>query len=90
MEGFYLNLVNSAIDDTELKKLGQALSDSDIKTAFEVSHSLKGVYGNLGLTPLYKPISEMTELLRSGTQADCDRLYSILMQSFSELKKAAE
>ena len=32
--------------------------------AFEIAHSLKGVYGNLSLTPLYEPMCELTELLK--------------------------
>ena len=38
--------------------------------AFESAHALKGMYSNLSLTPLTAPISEMTELLRAGTDTD--------------------
>ena len=37
---------------------------------------LQDLYANLSLTPLTKPVSEMTELLRSRTDTD----YSALME----------
>ena len=40
------------------------------KEAFEAAHSLKGVLGNLSLTPLYDKVCEITELLRAGEDAD--------------------
>ena len=42
----------------------------DLDAAFEAAHALKGVLGNLGLTPLYEPVAEMTECLRSKTDKD--------------------
>ena len=44
----------------------------DKAAAFEMAHALKGVLGNLALTPIYKPLSEMTELLRAGKDPDAD------------------
>ena len=42
-----------------------------VQDAFEAAHALKGVLGNLALTPIYDPVSEMTELLRArNTTAD--------------------
>lgn len=90
MEDFYLDLVNSSIDDTQLVQLGKAISAKELDSAFETAHSLKGVYGNLSLTPLYKPMSELTELLRSKTAADYDTLYNEIMRQFEKLKALAE
>ena len=69
-EAFYLRLVNMALDDAGFTKLAAALERGDKKEAFEAAHSLKGVLGNLALTPLYEQVSEMTELLRAGKDAD--------------------
>lgn len=50
-EGSYLSLVSSAAEDGALQALGDALKKGDIREAFENAHMLKGVLGNLGLTP---------------------------------------
>lgn len=77
---FYLMLVNKAIDNTMLSELEQQIHDNDLSSAFETAHALKGIYANLSLTPLTDPISDITELLRNGTNTD----YSFLM---NEAKK---
>lgn len=75
-EAFYLRLVNMALDDAGFGKLADAIERDDKKAAFEAAHALKGVLGNLSLTPLYEKTSEMTELLRAGKDAD----YALLLQ----------
>ena len=69
-EAFYLRLVNMALDDPGFEKLAAAVESGDKKAAFEAAHALKGVLGNLALTPLFEVTSEMTELLRAGADAD--------------------
>lgn len=73
---FYLMLVGKATEDQKLAQLSAQLQQKDYAAAFETAHSLKGMFSNLSLTPLTKPISEMTELLRRGTDTD----YSALME----------
>ena len=87
MEDFYLGLVQSVLDDTKLTELQKAIDDGNLDTAFELAHALKGVYANLSLTPLYEPVSQMTELLRNRAQAD----YSpFLEQARSQMKILTE
>ena len=43
---------------------------ADLDAAFEAAHALKGVTGNLALTPIYEPVQVVTELLRSRTETD--------------------
>ncbi len=69
-EMFYLRLVGMGLKDGGFEKLDAAISAGDLDAAFEAAHALKGVLGNLALTPLYGPVSEMTELLRTKTQTD--------------------
>ena len=80
-EGFFLDLVNRAVNDFEkFDLLEAALREGDLDTAFEYAHALKGLTGNLSLTPLYEPLCEMTELLRSRTQMDYSALISVIME----------
>ncbi len=71
MKDFYLRLVNMELSDENFEKLDRALADRNMAEAFEAAHALKGALGNLSLTPIYRPISEITERLR-GAQGPVD------------------
>ena len=83
-ESFYLRMVRMALDDGSFGRLEQAVQARDKKAAFEAAHAMKGVMGNLSLTPLFRPVSEMTERLRAGEDADYQ---SDLDQILSEREK---
>lgn len=69
-EEFYLRMVDTVKKEDGFDKLRDAIGANDLKAAFEAAHALKGVLGNLSLTPLFEPMNEITELLRSETQMD--------------------
>ena len=69
-EAFYLKLVARVPGDSNFNLLSQSIARGDKKAAFEAAHALKGIMANLGITPLYEPISGLTELLRAGLDAD--------------------
>ncbi len=79
-EAFYLRLVNMALDDPGYDKLKSAIEGAEFKKAFETAHALKGSLGNLALTPIYAPVAELTELLRSGQDAGCKELLDRILQ----------
>ena len=85
-ESFYLMLIGKALADNRLEKLEEQLSNKDLDGAFESAHALKGMYANLSLTPLSKPIIEMTELLRSRTEMDYSSLLDEVKTQFTKLK----
>ena len=63
-EQFYFRLIGKAMSDNSFEKLKTAVETGDLDTAFELAHALKGVLGNLSLTPIYEPVSKLTEMLR--------------------------
>lgn len=69
-EQLYLTLVNRFLDQNTFPDLKAAIQDHDLEKAFHIAHSLKGVIGNLSLSPLYDVIYQMTELLRNRTEID--------------------
>ncbi len=69
-EAFYLRLVGMVNKNDYLSGLEKAVAEGDLKAGFEAAHALKGVLANLALTPALTPVSELTELLRAGTQMD--------------------
>ncbi len=85
MEDFYIGLVENALADNRLPLLEQQIGDSELDKAFETAHALKGMYANLSLTPLIKPVSEMTELLRSRTNTDYSALLAEAKEQFEAL-----
>ena len=80
-EDFYLKLVNMALEDGSFERLKDAVRNGDIDTAFEAAHSLKGVLGNLALTPIYDPAVEITELLRAKTDMDYEPLVQKILDA---------
>ena len=69
-EAFYLRLVGKAIGDPDFENLGEAVARGDLDSAFQMAHKLKGTTANLALTPICRPVTEMTELLRDRTETD--------------------
>ena len=73
-EEFYLDLIPEALERGRYEELKKLLDENNIPAAFEAAHALKGVLGNLALTPIYEPASEMTEMLRAGKEMDYTEL----------------
>lgn len=69
-EAFYLRLTRTAAGDPGFEKLKSALDAGDMKAAFEAAHGLKGILGNLSLTPMFDLASAMTEDLRTQREKD--------------------
>ena len=74
-EVFFFKMISMAISNEYFETLDKALNEGDLNTAFEAAHALKGVIGNLALAPIYIPLSEMTELLRTRKPADYTSMY---------------
>ena len=79
MEDFYMEMIELGLSDERFEALGQALEAGDLDNSFEHVHALKGVIGNLALTPLYETICEITEHLRAREQMDYKPLYDKLI-----------
>ena len=85
-EAFYLKMVDMGMADERFDSLGGILESGDYDQAFEVCHALKGVVGNLALTPIYTPMSELTELLRAKQKGDYAGLYAEIKKQKDKLK----
>ena len=85
-EDFYLMLVNKALDVNKMSELESQLNEKDYDSAFESAHTLKGMFANLSLTPLTRPVGEMTELLRSKTDTDYSALMTEAKLQFDKLR----
>ena len=89
-EAFYFRMIGILLGDSGFAELENAIAANDLKAGFEAAHKLKGVAANLSLTPLYDAVSEITELLRAGTQTDYAPYLAAIAQKKAELEKICE
>jgi len=89
-EDFYISLVSSVLNDDRLDQLEKAIRENDLDKAFETAHSLKGMYGNISITPVFEPVNEMTELLRQRTQTDYSPLFREAKAQYKKLVEISE
>ena len=89
-EAFYLKMVQKLTEDDTYQRLQEALEAKDLDGAFEAAHALKGVHANLAMTPIFQPLHEMTELLRSRADMDYTELLEQILTKKEELKKLCE
>ena len=86
-ESFYLRLVKMIPRDPHFQCLYDALEVGNLTAAFEAAHALKGSTGNLALTPIFAPVSEITELLRARAQTDYTPLIEAIRDGQNRLQK---
>lgn len=72
-EALFLKFLLKFKDDTNYSGLIESLDQENYEEAFKYAHTLKGVSANLGLDPICRPVSELTELLRGKTAAEIDQ-----------------
>ncbi|MEG0780829.1 MAG: Hpt domain-containing protein [Oscillospiraceae bacterium] len=65
-EALYSDCLQLFLRDEGFTALPEAIAHRDYSAAFESAHTLKGVAGNLGLTPLFVAICDIVEPLRRG------------------------
>lgn len=84
-KAMYLRLLDMLFQDDTMRQLGAALEAGNLREAFDAAHTLKGVVGNMGLTPLSRAISAIVEPLRIGEQrTDYPALYQAIQVEFQK------
>ena len=86
-EDFYLRLVKKVPDDQNFDKLYKAVESGDLEGGFDAAHALKGVLSNLALTPVLKPVEEITELLRGKQEMDYGALIEQIKDAHGKLRE---
>ncbi|MBP5639630.1 MAG: Hpt domain-containing protein [Victivallales bacterium] len=65
-EAFYEKILRMLPAKCNLDAVSDACAAGNVEQAFNLSHDLKGMYGNAGLTPLFRACSDIVEKLRAG------------------------
>ena len=82
-EAMYVKFLDMLFKDDNLDKLGTALGQQDYEAAFAAAHTLKGVVGNMGLTPLFNAVCAIVESLRKReVPEDYNGLYQMIQTGF--------
>lgn len=85
-EDLYYTCFAAFLEDECFLLLKHTVEDKEYQKAFEYAHTLKGISGNLGLTPIYLSISKMVEALRINDYDRIDFLYKELMDQYLQLQ----
>ena len=81
-EDLYCSCLEIFAKDENFYRLKEHIAAGEYEKAFDAAHTLKGVSGNLGLTPLYHAIINILEPLRSKDYSNLDSLYEGVMENF--------
>ncbi len=86
-EELYLTCLETVITDEAFDKLGTALTERQEQEAFDSAHTLKGVFANLGLTPMFEIVVDIVEPLRNGKCEGLQDDYRKLLDANQYLKQ---
>lgn len=75
----YEKMLKKLPDSMKGKQVMEAIEAGNIETAIEIAHTMKGVLGNLSITPLYEAYTKIVALLRQNDEEEAKR---ILKDSF--------
>ena len=90
-QDLYVKFLGKFLQDTSFKGLKESIEKEQYPEAFEYAHSMKGVCGNLSLSPITGQVSEMTEILRNKETLDGDEkqriqeLLTVLTKSYEDV-----
>lgn len=71
-DAIYQKFLGKFPNDPNYENLGTNIESGNYEEAYKCAHALKGVVGNLGLTPIYEAVSTLVEELRNKANADVD------------------
>lgn len=72
-EAMYEKFLKKFKDNSNYSGLAESLEAGNYEEAFKCAHTLKGVSANLGLDPIYKASSDLTEEFRGKTDGEVDK-----------------
>jgi len=81
---FYVSCLHIFTSEDEFEVLDDSIKKEDYQKAFEVAHSLKGLTGNLGLTPLYEKLCIFVESLRNKDYSNIKEEYQEIIEKRNE------
>lgn len=87
-DAIYQKFLGKFPGDPNYAKLGTNIEAGAFEEAYKCAHALKGVVGNLGLTPIYEKVSTLVEELRNKASEDVGAARA--NELWQEIKKVYE
>jgi len=75
-EAIYIKLLKKLPDSIAKLEVLPFIESGDIETAIQNAHTIKGMTGNLSVTPLYHAYTEIVNMLRGGKVEEARQLYN--------------
>lgn len=75
----YERMLGKFTDNATRLNVMQCFEEGDLENALTTAHTLKGVTGNLSITPLYKGYSEIVALLRANKPDEARKILEDLL-----------
>lgn len=76
MEALYARFLKKIPEDRTFDTLTEAVQNNDRKEIEMTAHTLKGMYGNLGLTGLYEKSDALVRAVREDRMEEVEPLYA--------------
>ncbi|MEG2117876.1 MAG: Hpt domain-containing protein, partial [Clostridia bacterium] len=80
----YKSCFDTFLSDENFLQLGEAIKACDYERACDCAHTLKGIAGNMGITPLYQDVCIIVENLRKNNYYDLNERYSKILEHLSK------
>lgn len=71
--------------DNNINALKDQINNKEYDLAASTTHTLKGVTGNLGITPLFTRFTKMVDDLRKNEYSNLEQLYSEIVDYYGKL-----
>lgn len=88
-EELYKEFLKMFIADDSFDNLEKNLKTEDYEQIFEAAHTLKGLSGNLGLTPMFDAICVIVEAVRNKKYENLSSGYKIVLREKARLEDIA-
>lgn len=82
-EALYVKFLKKFLDDPNMDALIKSISLHDYENALKYAHTLKGVTGNLGLTTLYLPLTDMVTCFRKENTEDIPQMMDSMASEYN-------
>lgn len=84
-EVLYIKFLKKFLDDKNYENLKKYMEEENIEEAFRCAHTLKGLGANLGMEQLYRCISPLVEMLRSGTMEGAAKVMEQVTDEYEKI-----
>lgn len=87
---FYIKMLGKFTGELENHEVMSYIESGDLQTAVSNAHTLKGLTGNLSLTPLYSAYTDIVAMLRANDPAKAKQILTDILPVQSDIVACIE